>query len=79
MESKICEENLNNKIIEEEDKDEGVNYDIYFLIKNTIKTVLKEEMNSEKFCETLNINKTQGNTWLKSAWHSFLLFRKVYT
>ena len=66
-ESKICEENLNNKIIEEENKDEGVNYDIYFLIKNTIKTVLKEEMTSEKFCEILNINKTQGNTWLKRA------------
>ena len=66
-ESKICEENLNNKIIEEENKDEGVNYDIYFLIKNTIKTILKEEMTSEKFCEILNINKTQGNTWLKRA------------
>lgn len=24
-------------------------------------------MTSEKFCEILNINKTQGNTWLKRA------------
>lgn len=42
-------------------------YDSYKLLINNIKEILLNPLSAEEFSAILNVNKTQGNTWLKRA------------
>ncbi|WP_300382113.1 DNA-processing protein DprA, partial [Clostridium sp.] len=42
-------------------------YDSYKLLINNIREILLNPLSAEEFSAILNVNKTQGNTWLKRA------------
>lgn len=68
-EQKNIESSINENVEKygEEEVKKKKEYDVYSLIINNIIEALNEELSVEEFCNKFNINKTQGQIWLKRA------------
>ncbi|MDY5213573.1 DNA-processing protein DprA [Intestinibacter sp.] len=69
--SKDLNTNLNNEqdkeIIQQDNNNEKINFDLYDVIIDTMLKALEKEHNIEELSEKLNVNKTQVGIWVKRS------------